>query len=127
MGKTGAVSITGKLADGTSFSSSSALVGGTTADNQFVVYDGNLYSNVTGKQGVLSGVLTLGRSAFVLGFNGLRPEIAAPVSGEVLGMLLWSKPATKGPYYAGRFDTELGVEGRSVRQESGVPNHEWHL
>lgn len=88
--KAGAGKLVGKLGDGTGYSASGVLVGGS-GGNKLFLYDSKIY----GKKGLLSGVL----------------QFAAPPDGEVTGTFLWRKPAGKGPYYAAGFNTTLGAAG----------------
>jgi hypothetical protein len=98
--KTGAGSIAGKLADGTSFSASSILVAGS-AGNELIVFDPNLYK----KMGLLSGVLQFG----------------VPAIGQIDGTLLWEKPFGTGSYYAAGFGTTLNTEGASFAKGAPLP------
>jgi hypothetical protein len=88
--KTGAGSVTGKLADGTSFSSSSVLVAGSNG-NELFIFDPNIYS----KKGLLSGILQFGN----------------PPDGAFTGTLLWQKAPHKGTYYAAGFQSVLSATG----------------
>ncbi|HEX4084653.1 MAG TPA: hypothetical protein VHY22_07080 [Chthoniobacteraceae bacterium] len=96
VGKTGVASIAGKLADGTGFTASNALVAGS-GGNVFIVYDTSLYA----KKGLLSGML-----AFVSG------------SGSASGTLNWIKPASKASYYAAGFNA--GLRADCQRYASGA-------
>jgi hypothetical protein len=100
VGKTGGGSITGKLADGTSFSASSVIVAGT-AGKELVVFDNSIY----GKQGLLIGILTLG----------------TPAAGQFTGPLFWEKPGTPGAYYANGFSTNLTAAGALFDKTKPLP------
>jgi hypothetical protein len=115
--KTGAGSVTGKLADGTSFSSSGILVAGSNGQ-ELIVFDPHLY----GKKGLLSGVLFFATETFAISeaIEGPHPNIGYPV-GSVHGTLLWQKEPHKGPYYAFGINTNLNAQGFLYNKAAGVP------
>ncbi len=99
--KTGAGSINGKLADGTSYTASSILVAGT-GGRELIIFDPNIYS----KKGLLSGVFNFG----------------IPVAGQLDGTLLWDKPdLNKGSYYPAGFVTALGAIGALYSKAIPLP------
>ena len=95
--KTGAGSLVGKLADGTSYSASSILVLGT-GGHELIVFDPNIYS----KKGLLSGVLNFS-------------------AGQDTGPFLWIKAPKKGTYYAAGFDTLLAATGGIFNKTLPLP------
>jgi hypothetical protein len=95
--KTGGVTMAGKLADGTAFSTSAVLLGGS-AGNQCVIYDTLTYPSVTtkGAKGLLIGNLT---------FDSI------PGSSDLNGTLEWVKPQQSKGAYQAAIDTSLNVIG----------------
>ena len=100
IGKTGGGSITGKLADGASFSAASILVNGT-GGHELVIFDPNLY----GKKGLLSGVLNFG----------------TPAAGQLAGALSWTKPVGKPLVYPNGFGTTLFASGALFAKSAPLP------
>lgn len=95
--KTGAITMSGDLADGERFSTSGVVVGGTDAD-QFVVYVPLSYPSVVtrGDKGLLEGAVM---------FEKLTG------TSDLSGTVEWTKPQqTKGAYPAA-IDTNLNVIG----------------
>jgi hypothetical protein len=92
----GDVTISGKLADNTSFSASGPIVAGSIA-NQFFLYNPTLYRG----KGLLAGTLT---------FENLPDS-------QCDGSLQWFKPIQKsGGYFKNGFDTDLNLIGARYPQ-----------
>lgn len=91
--KTGAVHLSGKLGDGTTFVAS----GGELSNGTWPVF-----ALVYGKKGTVAGTIT-----FELG-------------GTLDGSLTWNKPATTGSYTPGAFSTQVNVVGATYTPGSPV-------
>jgi len=88
----GGLRMTGKLADGTTFTTSGVLVSDGIGSNEFILFDPSLYSG----KGLLAGEVTFES----LGYS------------DCDGTVEWMKPAsTKTGYYKAGFDTYLGFFG----------------
>jgi hypothetical protein len=117
--KTGAGSVTGKLADGTSFSSSGLIVAGPSG-HELLIFDTNIY----GKKGLFSGALQIVDQQFapvdVQDSAVAQTGIVQPF-GSVRGNVLWIKPSVKGPYYATRFNTTVNAQGFRFDKTQPIP------
>lgn len=91
VGRTGALTLAGKLADGTRFSAGGPLIGGPAGNNQFLIYQTLKYA----PKGLLSGPLT---------FESLTDSAWD-------GPVRWIKPQTTGDYNPAAFDTTLQFSG----------------
>ena len=91
VGKTGNAIISGKLPEGTSFTTSSLIVADGTATHLLIVDDRNL-NNTKG---------------FLVGYMAFQTTPSKTVSGD----LIWQKPATKSHYYPAGFKTSVLDEG----------------
>jgi hypothetical protein len=111
--KTGGGSVTGKLADGTGFSSSGILVAGSNG-RELIVFDPHLY----GKKGILAGSLLL-VTGTAAGVDFLHTNVASEL-GSLYGNLLWQKEPHKGPYYAEGINTDLFASGYLYTASAGA-------
>ncbi len=92
IGKTGSVTITGKLADGTPFTTSGPLVGDGSGGAQLNVYNTRIYAN----RGRLSGAI----------------DFATAPGSDCTATLDWVKPVrSRDKYYDLGFATELDLKG----------------
>jgi len=116
--KTGAGSVSGKLADGTSFTASGVLVNGTSGP-ELVVFDQNIY----GHKGLIAGSLNVSRllSAVVFQNQVAVQTGLVPSPDAAYGNLLWDKQAKKGSYYAAGFSTTVYDNGYLYSKGLGVP------
>ncbi|HEV7404003.1 MAG TPA: hypothetical protein VGO11_13780 [Chthoniobacteraceae bacterium] len=89
VGRTGAVTLVGKLADGTGLSAGGPLYGSASGQPQFLLYDAAIHA----AKGLLTGPMTF--------------QSAAASSAD--GVVRWIKPTNTAAYYPAAFDTTLST------------------